>query len=169
MNPRLSRRGALLTAASFALSASVARAAVKAPQLGAVRLMRPADPYNDAENADKAIAAAKARAKKAGKMLLIDMGGNWCVDCLVLTAVMSLPGAKTFIDSRFEVVTVDVGRFDKNLQVPARYGIQMKAVPCVVVLDPAGRQTNKGEELALGSASQLSPQAVLDQLAAWIR
>jgi hypothetical protein len=44
----------------------------------------------------------------------------------------------------------------------------MKAVPCVVVLDKAGRQTNKGQELALGSASQQSPQAVLDQLAAWI-
>lgn len=133
-----------------------------------MRLMRPADPYVEGADAEKAIAAAKARAQKAGKLLLIDMGGNWCVDCLVLTAVMELPQAKAFIDSRFEVITVDMGRFDKNLQIPARYGIQLKAVPCVVVLDQKGRQTNRGQELALGSASQLSPQAVLDQLAAWI-
>jgi hypothetical protein len=37
----------------------------------------------------------------------------------------------------------------------------------VVVLDAQGGVVNKGQELALGSAASLSPQAVLDQLAAW--
>ena len=132
-----------------------------------MQLVRPPDPYDPGQDAEAAIARAQARARKAGKLLMIDMGGNWCVDCLVLTAVMSLPAAKAFIDRHFEVVTVDVGQFDKNLQVPARYRVTLKAVPCVVVVDAKGKIVNRGQELALGSAASLSPQAVLDQLAAW--
>ena len=149
------------------LGVTGAAKALPAPRLGWVQLQRPADPYDPKAKADLAIAKAQARAKAAGKRLLIDMGGNWCADCIVLTAVMNLPQAKAFIDQHFEVVTVDVGQFDKNLQVPARFKVQLKAVPCVVVLDAQGGVVNKGQELALGSAASLSPQAVLDQLAAW--
>jgi thiol-disulfide isomerase/thioredoxin len=164
----VSRRAALMAGAGLALSFGGPALARTAPRLGAVQLRRPPDPYREGEDADAAIARAKARAEKAGKLLLIDMGGNWCVDCLVLSAVMALPKAAAFIDANFEVVTVDVGQFDRNLQVPKRFGVQLKAVPCVVVLDRKGRVLNHGQELALGSASSLSPQAVLDQLAVWI-
>jgi hypothetical protein len=162
------RRAVLLAGAGLTMAVASPAFAVPAPRLGWVTLKRPPDPYDSRQKADAAIAAAQARAKKAGKLLLIDMGGNWCADCIVLSAVMQLPQARAFIDQHFEVITVDVGQFDKNLQVPARFNIQMKAVPCVVVLDGKGQVVNRGQELALGSAASLSPQAVLDQLAAWV-
>lgn len=163
-----SRRIALLAGGAMALFGASPGRAAQAPVLGAVALQRPPDPYNETEDAQAAINAAKARARKSGKAVLIDMGGNWCVDCLVLSAVMRLPKASAFIDQHFEVVAVDVGQFNKNLQIPARYGIKMKEVPCVVILDRHGKPLNAGHELALGSASTLGPQAVLDQLAAWL-
>ena len=135
----LSRRAALLAGAAFSLAPVSSALAVTAPRLGSVQLVRPPDPYDPGQDADTAIARAQARARKAGKLMLIDMGGNWCGDCLVLTAVMNLPAAKAFIDRRFEIVTVDVGQFDKNLQVPARYKVALKAVPCVVVIDAKGQ------------------------------
>jgi len=67
--------------------------------------------------------AAFARAKKNGKRVLIDLGGNWCPDCIVLANLMQLPELKRFLAAHFEIVSVDVGRFDKNLQIPARFGI----------------------------------------------
>jgi thiol-disulfide isomerase/thioredoxin len=168
LSAAVSRRVVLIGGAGAALVAASPALALPAPRLGWVRLQRPADPYDPQAKPEPAIARARARAAKSGKLVLIDMGGNWCGDCLVLTAVMNLPMARAFIDQHFEVVAVDVGEFNKNLQIPARYHIQMKAVPCVVVLDGKGRVVNAGQELALGSAASLSPQAVLDQLAAWI-
>ena len=51
------------------------------------------------------------------------MGGNWCGDCIVLANLMQLPEMKPFLAAHFEIVKVDVGRFDKNLQIPARFGV----------------------------------------------
>lgn len=162
------RRLVLLGSAGLCAIGFTPAFAAKAPSLGRVALQRPPDPYRPQADADADIAAAAARARRERKLLLVDMGGNWCPDCLVLAAVMELPQAKAFLDRHYVIVTVDVGRFDKNLQVPARYGVKLEAVPCVVVLDAKGKVLNKGQELVLGSAASMSPQAVLDQLAAWI-
>ena len=48
--------------------------------------------------------------------------GNWCGDCIVLANLMQLPEMKPFLAAHFEIVKVDIGRFDKNLQIPARFG-----------------------------------------------
>ena len=63
--------------------------------------------------------------------MLIDLGGNWCPDCVVLANLMLLPELKPFLAVHFEIVSVDVGRFDKNLQIPARFGItqRLEGVP----------------------------------------
>jgi len=86
-------------------------------------------PYNESADAEAVVAAAFARAKTSGKRVLIDLGGNWCGDCIVLANIMQLPEMKPFIKQHFEVVAVDVGRFDKNLQIPARFGITTLDLP----------------------------------------
>ena len=112
---------------------------------------------------------AKA-AKAHHKLLLVDFGGNWCPDCLMLAGIMEDPAAKAFVDAHYEVVLVDVGRFDENLAIPARYGIaKVTAVPAIVVVAPDGKILNRGKQFALSDANSMDPQAVLDQLAAWAR
>lgn len=127
-------------------------------------------PYADAVNADAAVAAAKARARRTHKRLLIDLGGNWCLDCRLLAGTMALPELRRFVAQHYEVVTVDIGRFDKNGQVPARYGItgRLAGVPAVLIIDPrTDRLVNKGHETALSDARSLTPQALADWLAEW--
>src|SRR5579863_6964980 len=80
-------------------------------------------PYNEAANADAEVNAAFARAKRHHTRVLIDLGGNWCGDCIVLANLKQLPEVKAFVNAHYEVAEVDVGRFDKNLQIPARFGI----------------------------------------------
>lgn len=160
------RRLALLGAAAV-LSVPAISDAATAPRLGGVLLQRPADPYDERADAEAALRDGMARARRTGRRLLIDMGGNWCADCLVLTAIMNLSVVKAFVDQHYVVVTVDVGRFDRNLAIPARYGLVLKEVPCVIVLDAQGKRINKGQERRLGSAAAMDAQAVVDQLAAW--
>src|ERR1700761_6357366 len=129
-------------------------------------------PYNEQADADAAVAKARAAARKNGKLLLIDLGGNWCGDCRVLAGTLELPQMKAFMDRHYQVVTVDVGRFDHNLQVPARYGFKtrLKGVPTLLVVDPkTDRLLNRDDVFALSDAGSMSPQALADWLARWPR
>ena len=55
-------------------------------------------PYDEAADADAAVARARAAAKAHHKLLLIDLGGNWCPDCRVLAGTLELPALKAFMD-----------------------------------------------------------------------
>src|SRR5258708_26783814 len=105
-------------AAFLALAIAAPAAAVPgaAPKVGIdsfAQLQTPLPyPYDEAANADAQVAGAKARARAAGKLLLIDLGGNWCADCRILTATMDRPELRAFVDRHFETVLVDVGHMD---------------------------------------------------------
>jgi thiol-disulfide isomerase/thioredoxin len=158
---------ALLAAAM--LGAAPVLAAVTAPLVTPVTSV-PQAPYNTKPSAEARVRAAEARAKAAHKLLLIDFGGNWCPDCRMLAGLMAEPAAKTFLAQHYEIVLVDVGRMDKNLKIPARYGIsKVRAVPAVVVVDPSGKVLNPGDEFALSDANSMNPQAVMNKLAAWVK
>ena len=162
-----------LLASALALAATTAFAA-PSPKIGIAsfaELKTPLPyPYDEQANADAVVAAAKAKAKKEHKLLLIDLGGNWCGDCRILAGTMDLPEVKAFVDAHYEVVTVDVGRFVKNLQIPAHYGIttRLEGVPSVLVVDPrSDKLVDAGHISALSDARHMTPQALADWLAQW--
>jgi hypothetical protein len=129
-------------------------------------------PYDEAANANGAVAAAKAKARALGKLLLIDLGGNWCGDCRVLAGVMALPDVKRFLAAHYVEVSVDVGRFDRNLQIPAHYGIthRLEGVPSILIVDPkTDKLLNPGRVSALADARSMTPQALADWLAQWTK
>ena len=128
-------------------------------------------PYNEKANAKAAVAAARAHAKASHKLLLIDFGGNWCPDCRVLGGVMGQPEMRAFLQKHYQVVTVDVGRFDRNMDIPARYGFkELKGVPAVFVVDPkTGQLVNRKSVIALADARTMTPQGIADWLARWTR
>jgi len=67
---------------------------------------------------------------------------------------------------------VDVGRYTKNLDIGATYGIDRpQGVPALFVVDP---KTNKlvnptASVTALRDARSLTPQALADWLAQWVK
>ena len=127
-------------------------------------------PYDETANADAAVAKARSRAIAHHKLLLIDLGGNWCGDCRVLAGTMALPEVKAFVAAHYEVVAVDVGRFDKNLQIPAHYGIhqRLEGVPSLLIVDPRrDRLIDGGHVAALADARHMDPQSLADWLARW--
>lgn len=159
---------------AFTLAVAGAAASAPAPHVGIASLAdlpRPLPyPYDEHAEADAQVAAAKARALAEHKLLLIDLGGNWCPDCRILAGVMALPEVKAFVEAHYVVVSVDVGRFDKNMQIPARYGLSghMGGVPNLLIVDPAsGRLVDQGHTSALEDARNMTPQALADWLAKW--
>ena len=130
-------------------------------------------PYDEKANASAAVDKALARAKANGKRVLIDMGGNWCGDCRILAATLELPEMKAFVNKNFEMVSVDVGRFDKNLQVPARYGIttRLEGVPAILIVDPkTGQQlVSKAQVADLADARHMAPQDLANWLAKYTK
>lgn len=164
------------TLATLALAATAAAAPASAPKVGIAsfaQLQTPLPyPYDEAADADAAVAKAKARAKASGKLLLIDLGGNWCGDCRILTATVDRPDLRAFVDRHYETVLVDVGHFDKNLQVPAHYGIteRLEGVPALLIVDPkTDKLLDGGHVSALQDARHMTPQALADWLAQWTR
>ena len=129
-------------------------------------------PYDEQGVGLPAVDKARARAKASGKLLLIDLGGNWCLDCRILAGTMELPDVAPWVRRHYEVVTVNVGRFDKNLDVPARYGItqRLEGVPSLLIVDPkSNRLLNAGRTAALADARHMSPQGLADYLATFAR
>lgn len=129
----------------------------------------PDRPYDENADANAAVANAFARAKTEHKRVLIDLGGNWCADCRILAGVMELPEVRKFLDAHYVVVAVDVGRFTRNLQIPARFGIteRLKAVPSILIADPDGTLVDRGHVDAIEDARHMTPQALADWLAHW--
>jgi thiol-disulfide isomerase/thioredoxin len=165
----------LLLALSVLPFLAAAAAAATAPKISIASLtdlpVVERSPYDTKADASAAVDAAFARAGKNGKRVLIDLGGNWCADCIVLANLMQLPELKRFLAAHFEIVVVDVGRFDRNLQIPARFGItqRLEGVPSVIIAEPDGTFVNPGRIAALADARHMTPQAIADWLAQWAK
>jgi thiol-disulfide isomerase/thioredoxin len=128
-------------------------------------------PYDEKADAKAQVAAAFARANHTHKRVLIDLGGNWCPDCIILANFLKLPEMRRFMAAHYELVAVDLGRFDRNRDIPARFGLtkRLTGVPTVLIADPDGRLVNRGHVFAFTDARHMTPEGLADYLANWAR
>jgi thioredoxin 1 len=106
-------------------------------------LQAPARPnpqlYPANANATDDINRALAAAARQHKRVLLDFGGNWCLDCHVLDNAFQQPRIAPLLNDNFVLVHVDVGRYDKNLDIAKRYRVDLeKGVPSLAVLSARG-------------------------------
>lgn len=119
--------------------------------LAAVLSQAAAGPYDEAADAKADIQRALAQAKAGRKPVLVVFGANWCPDCRALDIAMKDGRNAELIGREFEVVKVDVGRFDRNVDVAAAYDVPLKkGIPAVAIVAPEGRvvYATRGGELA---------------------
>jgi len=96
--------------------------------------------YDESADARQAISAAIVSAARTHQNIVLDFGANWCFDCHVLDEQMHKPELASIIEKNFIVVHIDVGKFDKNLDLAKRYGIPLKrGIPALAVLDSGGK------------------------------
>jgi thioredoxin 1 len=107
-------------------------------------------PYDTAADPQRDLIAAMADARKTGKRVMVVFGANWCPDCRVLDMEFhSGSKAAALVAKRYDVVKVDVGDFDKNLDFAKLYGEPIKkGIPSIVIVTPRNEvvyQTEAGE------------------------
>jgi len=70
------------------------------------------------------------------KQPIIIFGGNWCPDCRILEGTLQLPTIKKYMIEHYEILHVDVGRYDKNMNLISYFKIpKEEGVPRVLVFD----------------------------------
>ncbi|GAA2667973.1 thioredoxin family protein [Actinoplanes palleronii] len=101
--------------------------------------------------------------------MLIDFGADWCLDCRVLTELTQDPAVSAQLAEGFEVVSVDVGEFDRNLEVAQDLGVDLNTsgIPALVVLSPAGKVRVATNDGAFSSARSMTAPEVSAFLTKW--
>jgi protein disulfide-isomerase len=123
------------------------------------------DPSRDA-TAD--ITAALGAAQADSKPVLLDFGASWCPDCVALAHTFTAPTVQPLV-AGFHVVEIDVGKFDRNTDLAAKYGIdyQHSGIPALVVLSPQGQVRTTTEDGSFADASRMTPAQVATFLRRW--
>ena len=120
-------------------------------------------PYDETADAKADVKQALNAAKKSQMPVLVIFGANWCQDCRALDQALSTGRNAELVKREFKVVKVDVGNFDKNLDVAQAYGNPIKkGIPAAVVLSPDNKvlyATRLGE---LADARNMSETGIYD-------
>lgn len=119
--------------------------------------------YDEGVDAKAAIRATLAEAEKAKVPVLVVFGANWCGDCRMLDNTFKHGPSAPLIAKSFKVVKVDVGRFDRNVDIAEGYRVPLKkGIPAVAVLSPQGKLIYATEGGELADARKMGDQGVYD-------
>jgi thioredoxin 1 len=117
----------------------------------------PKRPYDESANARAEIARMLQCARDEGKPVLLMFGANWCEWCQALDRkLVADKDLATLVDAVFLRLNIDIGSFDRNLDVAAEYGLKNlddTGVPMLVVLRPDGvvDAVKNSEDFVVGS------------------
>ena len=94
------------------------------------------EPYDENADALDSISKALKIAELENKYVLLQMGGNWCPDCRTLGEYFSRPEINAWLDDRAILVSVDVGEWNRNLDIVEEYGNPIsEGIPALVLLN----------------------------------
>jgi thiol:disulfide interchange protein len=114
------------------------------------------------------IASALKRASAEHKRVILDFGGDWCGDCQVLDIYFHQSPNLELLDKNFVLVHIDIGRFDKNLDVTEKYNVPLKkGVPALAVLDANGKLLYSQQAAEFGDMRYMYSTSVTDFLNRW--
>jgi thioredoxin 1 len=117
---------------------------------------------------EMAVTAAIRAARKDGKRVLIAFGSGWCEDCNALKKYMTSADVVGVVKSKYHFVTVDVGKFNRNMKLSKRYGdVVKKGIPALVVLDKSGRVVTTTKNGSFANASKMTAKQVRAFLVRW--
>jgi protein disulfide-isomerase len=123
-------------------------------------------PYDESANAQAQIQASLQEAKAANKPVLVVFGANWCGDCKVLDMSFKTGASAPLIQQHFKMVKVNVGKFDRNLDIAEAYGVPLKkGIPAIAVLSPTGKVIYATQSGELADARNMGETAIFDFLA----
>lgn len=125
--------------------------------------------YNPAAEARKELASAVAKAKKEGKHVLIQVGGNWCIWCYRFHDFVAKDTALSRIENEgFVVYHLNYSKENKNLDVLKSLGFPQRfGFPVFVVLDGDGKPLHTQDSSLLEEGKGYNAAKVKSFFQAW--
>ena len=100
-------------------------------------------PFDKDRDASSDVDATLFAARKADKNSLIVLGANWCHDSRALAGHFAKQRFQTLIDREYELVYVDTGQKDRNVDIAQRFGLDsIEGTPTVFIVSPDGEVLN---------------------------
>jgi thiol:disulfide interchange protein len=159
-------RRPLIALAALALATTATlRAYPQYPNMGP-------DIYDIHADGEAQVAAAVSLAAGSKKVVLVEIGANWCIWCRRLHSVFDTdPGVSRALKDGYVVVLIDVnGRNGekRNAELNARLGDpSAHGIPDIVLLDSSGKQLMTKDTSELEDGDTYSIPKIRAFLAAW--
>lgn len=94
--------------------------------------------HNENRLSSKVIEEARQNAAMHQKFLMVEFGAEWCSDCLELARQLETGPARKFTKERIELLSVDVGEFNRNIDVAGSISVDVTAgIPVVALFAPS--------------------------------
>ncbi|MGC9940906.1 MAG: thioredoxin family protein [Verrucomicrobiota bacterium] len=120
-------------------------------------------PYNETADAKLDIKRALGQASIANTPVIVVFGANWCGDCQMLNKAMKTGSSAPLLSHDFQIVKVNVGRFDKNLDIAKSYGVPLeKGIPAVVILSNQNQVLYATREGELADARRMGERGIYE-------
>ncbi len=122
-------------------------------------------PYDESANAAANIHQALSDAKTENLPVVVIFGANWCEECRALSAAIGTGKHAEKFAKEFKVVKVDVGNFNRNLDIAGLYGNPIEGgIPGATILSSDNKViyvTKRGE---LSTARSVGEDGIYDFL-----
>lgn len=104
-----------------------------------------------------------SKALELKKQPLVIFGANWCPDAQCLEAIMRMLTVTKFLAQHYEIMRVDVGDYDQNMELYTVFDMPSdEGVPRVVILDLKGRVLNFDSNDRWRTARETDPQEIFN-------
>ncbi len=117
-------------------------------------------PFDRQADSESMIATALERLS-ADKNLLLTFGANWCSDSRKLAAVYEQQPLAGLLAQNYDLIFIDVGRRDNNMQLAADYNVPvMGGIPSIAVVSKAGEVKFSSQATDLNNAEKMSDEDI---------
>tara|TARA_A100001035_G_scaffold57948_1_gene42882 strand:- start:439 stop:942 length:504 start_codon:yes stop_codon:yes gene_type:complete len=120
-------------------------------------------PYNGSEYSTNDLNEFISNTITKDKQPIIIFGANWCPDCRIFSATMDIPKIKSYIDQNFEVLHVDVKRYEINMNLMEEFGIEpAEGIPRLLIFDKNRKLINSSNTTEWRTARDRTSQEIFN-------
>ena len=120
-------------------------------------------PYNGSEYSTNDLNEFISNTITKDKQPIIIFGANWCPDCRIFSATMDIPKIKSYIDKNFEVLYVDVKRYEINMSLMEEFGIEpVEGIPRLLIFDKNRKLINSSNTTEWRTARNRTSQEIFN-------
>ena len=117
-------------------------------------------PFDGQADSEGMISTALAD-MSADKKLLLTFGANWCSDSRKLAAAYEQQPLAALLEQNYNVVFIDVGQRDNNMQLAADYNVPvMGGIPSIALVSKDGEVTFSSKAIDLNNADKMSEEDI---------